>query len=125
MKKELFAGALLLVLIGVCAWNLWHLTRMCTRLDNAVAQAETSYAAGDPARASETLRAAAARWDDAENYAHCMLPHESTDAVTEGFRRAIRTVEAGDASAAADINLLRVRIQGLADGERITLGNIF
>lgn len=125
MKKELFAGALLLVLIGLCAWNLWHLTRMCTRLDNAVAQAETSYTAGDPARASETLRAAAARWDDAEDYAHCMLPHESTDAVTEGFRRAIRTVEAGDASAAADINLLRVRIQGLADGERITLGNIF
>lgn len=125
MKKELFAGALLLVLIGLCAWNLWHLTRMCTRLDNAVAQAETSYAAGDPARASETLRAAAARWDDAEGYAHCMLPHESTDAVTEGFRRAIRTVEAGDASAAADINLLRVRIQGLADGERITLGNLF
>ena len=125
MKKELSAGALLLVLIGLCAWNLWHLSRMCTRLDNAVAQAETSYAAGDPARASETLRAAAARWDDAEDYAHCMLPHESTDAVTEGFRRAIRTVEAGDASAAADINLLRVRIQGLADGERITLGNIF
>lgn len=125
MKKELFAGALLLVLIGLCTWNLWHLTRMCTRLDNAVAQAETSYAAGDPARAIETLRAAAARWDDAEDYAHCMLPHESTDAVTEGFRRAIRTVEAGDASAAADINLLRVRIQGLADGERITLGNLF
>ena len=125
MKKELFAGALLLVLIGLCAWNLWHLTRMCTQLDNAVAQAETSYTAGDPARASETLRAAAARWDDAEDYAHCMLPHESTDAVTEGFRRAIRTVEAGDASAAADINLLRVRIQGLADGERITLGNLF
>ena len=125
MKKELFAGVLLLVLIGLCAWNLWHLTRMCTRLDNAVAQAETSYAAGDPARASETLRAAAACWDDAEDYAHCMHPHESTDAVTEGFRRAIRTVEAGDASAAADINLLRVRIQGLADGERITLGNLF
>lgn len=125
MKKELFAGALLLVLIGLCAWNLWHLTRMCTRLDNAVAQAETSYAAGDPARASETLRAAAARWDVVEDYAHCMLPHESTDAVTESFRRAIRTVEAGDASAAADINLLRVRIQGLADGERITLGNLF
>lgn len=125
MKKELFAGVLLLVLIGLCAWNLWHLTRMCTRLDNAVAQAETSYAAGNPARASETLRAAAARWDDAEDYAHCMLPHESTDAVTESFRRAIRTVEAGDASAAADIALLRVRIQGLADGERITLGNIF
>ena len=125
MKKELFAGALLLVLIGLCAWNLWHLTRMCTRLDNAVAQAETSYAAGDPARASETLRAAAARWDDAEDYAHCMLPHESTDAVTEGFRRAIRTAQAGDAAAAADIALLRVRIQGLADGERITLGNIF
>lgn len=125
MKKELFAGALLLVLIGLCAWNLWHLSRMCTQLDNAVAQAETSYAAGDPARASETLRAAAARWDNAEDYAHCMLPHESADAVTEGFRRAIRTVEAGDASAAADIALLRVRIQGLADGERITLGNLF
>ena len=125
MKKELSAGALLLVLIGLCAWNLWYLSRMCTQLDNAVAQAETSYAAGHPARTIEALRAAAARWSDTEDYAHCMLPHESTDAVTEGFRRAIRTVETGDASAAADIALLRVRIQGLADGERITLGNIF
>ena len=125
MKKELFAGMLLLVLIGLCAWNLWYLNRMCTQLDNAVAQAETSCAAGDPARAVETLRAAAACWSDVEDYAHCMLPHESKDAVTEGFRRAIRTVETGDASAAADIALLRVRIQGLADGERITLGNIF
>ena len=125
MKKELSAGALLLVLIGLCAWNLWYLSRMCTQLDNVVAQAETSCAAGDPARAVETLRAAAACWSDVEDYAHCMLPHESTDAVTEGFRRAIRTVETGDASAAADIDLLRVRIQGLADGERITLGNLF
>lgn len=125
MKKELFAGALLLVLIGLCTWNLWHLTRMCTRLDNAVAQAETSYAAGDPARASETLRAAAERWHAAEGYAHCMLPHESTDAVTEGFRQALRALESGAPSAAADIALLRLRIQGLADGERITLGNLF
>ena len=60
MKKELFAGALLLVLIGLCAWNLWYLTRMCTQLDDAVAQAETSYAAGDPARTIETLAEEAA-----------------------------------------------------------------
>ena len=85
MKKELFAGALLLVLIAGCAWNLWYLNRLCTQLDHAVAQAETSYAAGDPARTAETLRAASARWSDVEDYAHCMLPHESTDAVTEGF----------------------------------------
>lgn len=125
MKKELFAGALLLILIAGCAWNLRYLNRMCTQLDDAVAQAETSYAAGDTARTVETLRAASERWQGHEDYAHCMLPHESTDAVTEGFRRAIRTAQAGDAAAAADISLLRVRIQGLADGERITLGNIF
>ena len=39
MKKELFAGALLLVLIAGCAWNLRYLNRMCTQLDDAVAQA--------------------------------------------------------------------------------------
>lgn len=39
MKKELFAGVLLLVLIGLCAWNLRYLSRMCTQLDEAVAQA--------------------------------------------------------------------------------------
>lgn len=125
MKKELFAGALLLMLAAGCAWNLWYLNRMCTQLDDAVAQAETSYAAGDTARTVETLRAASERWQGSEGYAHCMLPHENTDAVTEEFRQAIRTVEAGDAAAAANIALLRVRIQGLADGERITLGNIF
>ena len=50
MKKELFAGVLLLVLIGLCAWNLRYLSRMCTQLDEAAAQAEASCAAGDPAR---------------------------------------------------------------------------
>ena len=40
-------------------------------------------------------------------------------------RRRAMSAETGDPSAAADIALLRVRIQGLADGERITLGNIF
>ena len=50
MKKELFAGVLLLVLIGLCAWNLRYLSRMCTQLDEAVAQAEASCAAEDPAR---------------------------------------------------------------------------
>lgn len=44
MKKELFAGVLLLVLIGLCAWNLRYLSRMCTQLDEAVAQAEASCA---------------------------------------------------------------------------------
>ena len=52
MKKELFAGVLLLVLIGLCAWNLRYLSRMCTQLDEAAAQAEASCPAGDPARAS-------------------------------------------------------------------------
>ena len=33
MKKELFAGVLLLVLIGLCAWNLRYLSRMCRGLE--------------------------------------------------------------------------------------------
>ena len=54
-----------------------------------------------------------------------MLPHESTDAVTEGFCQAVRALESGAPSAAADIALLRLRIQGLADGERVALCNVF
>ena len=42
MKKELFAGVLLLVLIGLCAWNLRYLSRMCTQLDEAAAQARAA-----------------------------------------------------------------------------------
>ena len=80
---------------------------------------------GTPAFAAEALRAAAERWHAAESYAHCMLPHESTDAVTEGFCQAVRALESGAPSAAADIALLRLRIQGLADGERVALGNVF
>ena len=54
-----------------------------------------------------------------------MLPHESTDAVTEGFCQAVRALESGAPSAAADIALLRLRIRSLADGERVSLGNVF
>lgn len=125
MKKEIIACSLLLVLIAGCVCNIRYLNRLCTQLDDAAAQAEARCASHDANSAAEALRTAAERWHAAEGYAHCMLPHESTDAVTEGFRQALRALESGAPSAAADIALLRLRIQGLADGEHVTLGNVF
>ena len=118
MKKEIIACALLLILAAGCVCNVRYLDRLCTQLDNAAAQAEACCAAQDTDSAAE-------RWHAAEGYAHCMLPHESTDAVTEGFCQAVRALESGAPSAAADIALLRLRIRSLADGERVTLGNVF
>ena len=106
MKKEIIACALLLTLAAGCVCNI-----RC--------------AAHDTDSAAEALRTAAERWHAAEGYAHCMLPHESTDAVTEGFCQAVRALESGAPSAAADIALLRLRIRSLADGERVALGNVF
>ena len=120
MKKEIIACVLLLALAAGCVCNIRYLNRLCTQLDDAAAQAE----ACTPS-AAEALRTAAERWRAAEGYAHCMLPHESTDAVTEGFCQAVRALESGAPSAAADIALLRLRIQGFADGERVALGNVF
>ena len=125
MKKEILACTLLLMLVAGCVCNVRYLNQLCTQLDNAAAQAEVRCAAHDTDSAAEALRAAAERWHAAEGYAHCMLPHESTDAVTEGFRQAVRALESGAPSAAADIALLRLRIRSLADGERVTLGNVF
>ena len=118
MKKEIIACALLLTLAAGCVCNIRYLNRLCTQLDACCAAHDTDSAA-------EALRTAAERWHAAESYAHCMLPHESTDAVTEGFCQAVRALESGAPSAAADIALLRLRIQGLADGERVALGNVF
>ena len=125
MKKEIIACAILLVLVAGCICNIRYLDRLCTQLDDAAAQAEARCASHDADSAAEALRTAAERWHAAEGYAHCMLPHESTDAVTEGFCQAVRALESGAPSAAADIALLRLRIQGLADGERVALGNVF
>ena len=61
MKKELFAGVLLLVLIGLCAWNLRYLSRMCTQLDEAVAQAVRELRRRRQAAPPETRRARARR----------------------------------------------------------------
>ena len=112
MKKEIIACALLLTLAAGCICNIRYLNRLCTQLDDAAAQAEAYCAAHD----TDSV---------AEGYAHCMLPHESTDAVTEGFCQAVRALESGAPSAAADIALLRLRIRSLADGERVSLGNVF
>lgn len=125
MKKEIIACVLLLTLAAGCVCNIRYLNRLCTQLDDAAAQAEACCAAHDTDSAAEALRTAAERWHAAESYAHCMLPHESTDAMTEGFCQAVRALESGAPSAAADIALLRLRIQGLADGERVALGNVF
>lgn len=125
MKKEIIACALLLTLAAGCVCNIRYLNRLCTQLDDAAAQAEACCAAHDTDSAAEALRTAAERWHAAESYAHCMLPHESTDAVTEGFCQAVRALESRRTVRRGGHCPARLRIQGLADGERVALGNVF
>lgn len=125
MKKELAAGALLLLLIAAAIWNVHALDARCAALDALVTRAETCWDAGDDAGAAAALQQAGAGWQRMRAYARAVLPHDATDALTEAFDEAQSAVHAADDAAAQQLHLLHVRIAALTEGEHVSPQSIF
>lgn len=124
MKKELAAGALLLLLAAAAIWNVRYLDRACGALTQRVAEAQAQYAAGAPGQAAEALRGAMDDWDAMDRYAHVLLQHDAVQSVTETFYAALDALNAGDPAAAAQMDLLRLRIENISESEHAALGNV-
>ena len=126
MKKAVFAGALLMLMIGVSCWNIHFLDSFTDDLTQIITLSRDHFQAGDIMEATQTLDQAMTLWTGTKGYTHVFLRHAEIDAVTDAFYD-LKSVLYAENKAEADgvYGRLLSHIQSIDEMEHVSLGSVF
>lgn len=126
MKKEVFAAALLVIILSATVANIFYLNNFT---DSLVALVNTGCDAaeqGDWETATKTAEEAAAAWMDKDFYTHIVLQHSEIDSATDAFYDFLSAVYSADPSAAKGAGeKLVAHLTSISSKEKLSIGSIF
>ena len=124
MKRELAAGALLLLLMAG-AW--WNIRAVDTLTGDILAGLDISQAAeeqGDHLTAQAALDKALNRWLEADSYTHIFIRHGEIDSTADAFYELQAQLLAGEGNSSAAYDKLRYHLDSIQRMEHPSLGSI-
>ncbi len=126
MKRELFAAALLLLLIIASLFNLSHVQKLTDELLIYLSQSENALESNNAQLAMEYWEKAFKLWESSYSYTHIFIRHQEIDSTAEDFYSVKELIlqEETTASSAA-YQQLRYRLECIARMEKPTLGSVF
>lgn len=126
MKKELFVGLFLALLLTVSFINIHYIgkltgeTRQC--IDDAVSSAE----AENWDEAGKKAEEAIAKWTGRDTFTHLVLRHSEIEAATEALYALAQQIYSQDKGAARGAGqAASARLASISNIERVRLGSIF
>lgn len=125
MKRELAAGALLLLLIIGSIWNILYLDRFIEELDAMLNQAEYAAQNGDWDTARSFASLATRRWNAADDYTHIFIRHPEIDSTADAFYELSQLLLQEDEGFEAAFGKLRYHLYSIKGMEHPSLGSIF
>ena len=124
MKRELAAGALLLLLMAGAWWNIHAVD---TLTGDILAGLDTSQAAeeqGDHLTAQAALAKALNRWLEADSYTHIFIRHAEIDSTADAFYELQAQLLAGEGDSSAAYDKLRYHLDSIQRMEHPSIGSI-
>ena len=124
MKRELAAGALLLLLMAGAWWNIRAVDALT---GDILAGLDTSQAAeekGDYLAAQAALAKALNRWLEADSYTHIFIRHGEIDSTADAFYELQAQLLAGEGNSSAAFDKLRYQLDSIQRMEHPSLGSI-
>lgn len=124
MKRELAAGALLLLLMAG-AW--WNIRAVDTLTGDILAGLDISQAAeeqGDHLTAQAALAKALNRWLEADSYTHIFIRHAEIDSTADAFYELQAQLLAGEGDSSAAYDKLRYHLDSIQRMEHPSLGSV-
>lgn len=85
MKKEIFASALLLIILAASAINITFINKMSNSLISASENISALAAGGLWDNAENAAESAIDSWNNWKKYANTVLKHDKTDMISETF----------------------------------------
>lgn len=124
MKRELAAGALLLLLMAGAWWNIRAVDALT---GDILAGLDTSQAAeekGDYLAAQAALDKALNRWLEADSYTHIFIRHGEIDSTADAFYELQAQLLSGEGDSSAAYDKLRYHLDSIQRMEHPSLGSI-
>ncbi len=126
MKKELFVGVFLALLLTASFFNIHYIGKLTDdvrqRVDHAVSCAEAENWGEAEKKAEEAI----AIWTGRDTFTHLVLRHSEIEAATESLYALAQQIYSRDKGAAKGAGqAASARLASIADIERVRLGSIF
>jgi TRAP-type C4-dicarboxylate transport system substrate-binding protein len=126
MKKELFVGLFLALLLTAAFVNIHYLNKLTDDIMGRVDAAITSAEEEKWDEAEKKTEEAISMWLGSDTYTHLVLRHSELEAATDALYEFAGQVYARDSGAAKGAGqLASARLNSISDIERVRLGSIF
>lgn len=124
MKRELAAGALLLLLMAGAWWNIRAVDRLTGELLAGLDASQAADEQGDHLAAQAALDKALNRWLEADSYTHIFIRHAEIDSTADAFYELQAQLLAGEGDSSAAYDKLRYHLDSIQRMEHPSLGSI-
>lgn len=125
MKKELIAGALLILILAVALFNIHYINSSMDSLSQQVRQAGQLVDSGQTEKAAEVLQKSLEQWQNMDRYAHVMLRHDEIDPITDEYLALLDELDSGGDATSASFETLLSHFEEISDMESLSLSSIF
>lgn len=124
MKRELAAGALLLLLMAGAWWNIRAVDRLTGDILAGLDASQEAEEQGDHLAAQAALDKALNRWLEADSYTHIFIRHAEIDSTADAFYELQAQLLAGEGDSNAAYDKLRYHLDSIQRMEHPSLGSI-
>jgi hypothetical protein len=125
MKKEAWAGGMLLALLILSFLNLRYLDNKISGMLEILDTSRDYFEAGYYDLAEENLDKVIDIWMSSDGYTHIAIRHSEIDSATDAFYDLKSEVAAQNDGAVGAYEKVRAHLDSIYRMERITLGSIF
>lgn len=124
MKRELAAGALLLLLMAGAWWNIHAVDTLTGDILAGLDISQAAEEQGDHLTAQAALDKALNRWLEADSYTHIFIRHAEIDSTADAFYELQAQLLAGEGDSSAAFDKLRYHLDSIQRMEHPSLGSI-
>ena len=125
MKKELIAGALLLLILAVSLFNIHYINSSMDSLSHQVKYAGQLVDKGQTEQAAQVLQESLEQWQSMDRYVHVMLRHDEIDPITDEYFALLDELDSGGDATSASFETLLSHFNELSEMESLSLSSIF
>lgn len=126
MKKELFAGLVLLVMLAALLLNINQMNSLSDKIIESVQKTSQNAADDDWESAAQNAEKALADWLEKDAYTHIVLRHAEIDSITDSLYDLLEAIYNEEDGSVKSISRKTItNLQSVSDIERIRLGSIF
>lgn len=125
MKREIIAGAILLLILAAAIYNIYYVDSAMDRLSSQVQDAGSLAQEGRIEESALVLQGSLDEWRSLDKYVHIMLRHEEIDPITDEYYALLDELDTGGETTSASFETLINRLHELAEMEHLTFSSIF